>query len=86
MKFTICTDVKEVFSLFDRDNDGAIMSKEVICVLRSVGYNPTEIEVKDLLDIYDAEGNMRDFGIEAGRGAKGEWELLEYTEVFMTRS
>ncbi|KAK2142388.1 hypothetical protein LSH36_963g00035, partial [Paralvinella palmiformis] len=48
--------VKEVFSLFDRDNDGAIICRDVISVLRSVGHNPTEDQVKDLIKVYDSEG------------------------------
>ncbi len=48
--------VKEIFSLYDKDNDGSILTREVINVLRSVGYNPEERAVRQLVEEYDHEG------------------------------
>ena len=45
-----------MFSLFDKDNDDAIPTRQVAAVLRSVGYNPAEQQVRDLLEKYDPEG------------------------------
>merc|ERR1712125_247011 len=41
---------KEAFSLFDKDGDGTITTKELGTVMRSLGQNPTEAELQDCLD------------------------------------
>ena len=36
---------KEAFTLFDKDNDGTISKDELGTVMRSLGLNPTELEI-----------------------------------------
>ncbi|XP_060924574.1 uncharacterized protein LOC132998844 [Limanda limanda] len=48
---------KEAFSLFDKDGDGTITTKELGTVMRSLGQNPTEAELLDMINDVDAEGN-----------------------------
>jgi len=48
---------KEAFSLFDKDGDGNITSKELGTVMRSLGQNPTEAELRDMINEVDADGN-----------------------------
>ncbi len=48
---------KEAFSLFDKDGDGKITSKELGTVMRSLGANPTEAELKDMIKDVDLDGN-----------------------------
>src|SRR5439155_10851270 len=48
---------KEAFSLFDKDNDGTITTKELGTVMRSLGQNPTEAELQDMINEVDADGN-----------------------------
>lgn len=48
---------KEAFSLFDRDGDGRITTKELGTVMRSLGQNPTEAELQDMAVEVDTDGS-----------------------------
>ena len=48
---------KEAFSLFDKDGDGTITTKELGTVMRSLGQSPTDEELKDMLNEVDIDGN-----------------------------
>ncbi|XP_056022817.1 calmodulin-like isoform X4 [Ostrea edulis] len=45
-------EMREIFSLFDKDCDGYIDVRELGKVLRSMGMNPTEMEIEDLINQY----------------------------------
>ncbi|XP_029409979.1 calmodulin-like [Nannospalax galili] len=47
---------KVAFSIFDKDGDGTITTKELGIVLKSLGQNPTEAELQDMIDEVDADG------------------------------
>ncbi|KAJ7489346.1 calmodulin 1 [Mycena latifolia] len=51
------TEFKEAFSLFDKDGDGTITTLELGTVMRSLGQNPTEGELQDMINEVDADGN-----------------------------
>ena len=48
---------KEAFSLFDKDGDGTITTKELGTVMRSLGQKPTEAELQDKINEVDSDGN-----------------------------
>ncbi|KAI9335474.1 calmodulin mutant SYNCAM56 [Obelidium mucronatum] len=48
---------KEAFGLFDKNNDGTITVDELGAVMRSLGQQPTEEELKDLMSEVDEDQN-----------------------------
>ena len=53
------SEFKEAFSLFDKDGDGTITTKELGTVMRSLGQNPTEAELQDMINEVDADGELK---------------------------
>ena len=51
--FLCFVEFKEAFSLFDKDGDGTITTKELGTVMRSLGQNPTEAELQDMINEVD---------------------------------
>ena len=49
---------KEAFSLFGKDGAGTITTKELGTVMRSLGQNPTEAELQDMINEVDADGYL----------------------------
>ncbi len=60
MGYTLFPEFKEAFSLFDKDGDGTITTKELGTVMRSLGQNPTEAELQDMINEVDADGGYYD--------------------------
>uniref|UniRef100_A0A8C0DRS7 EF-hand domain-containing protein n=1 Tax=Balaenoptera musculus TaxID=9771 RepID=A0A8C0DRS7_BALMU len=50
------TEFKEAFSLFDKDGYGTITTKELGTVIRSLGQNPTEAKLQDMINKVAADG------------------------------
>ncbi|NWQ72140.1 CALMS protein, partial [Neopipo cinnamomea] len=80
---------KEAFSLFDRDGDGSITVRELGTVMRSLGQNPSEAELRDMVGEVDADGSGAvDFPeflslmARRMRDADGEEEIREAFRVF----
>ena len=48
---------REAFSLFDHDENGSVSTKELGEVLRSLGQNPSENELRDMVNEIDEDGN-----------------------------
>jgi len=49
---------KEAFSLFDKNGDGTIATKDLGTVMRSLGANPTEAELQGMTHEFDANGTV----------------------------
>ncbi|XP_066297709.1 calmodulin-like isoform X1 [Branchiostoma lanceolatum] len=47
---------RDAFDVFDRDRDGAISAKELGSAMRSLGMDPTEFEIQELLNEVDTDG------------------------------
>lgn len=47
----------EAFSIWDKDNDGTVSTEELELVLRSLGQNPTDAQLRDVINEMDTEGN-----------------------------
>ncbi|KAL4237852.1 hypothetical protein ACF0H5_002564 [Mactra antiquata] len=50
-------DFKASFSLFDRDGDGKVSKDELRTAMRSLGQNPTEDELNEIMNEVDKDGN-----------------------------
>jgi len=48
---------KEAFDEFDKDGSGTISTKELLLVMRSIGQNPTEDEILELVMESDLNGD-----------------------------
>merc|ERR1712086_359432 len=80
---------KEAFSLFDKDGNGTISGAELATVMKSLGQNPTDDEIKDMIGEVDSDGNSTiDFSeflnlmAKKMAGGDDEAELLEAFKVF----
>ncbi len=83
------SEFREAFSLFDRDGDGTITTNELGIVMRSLGQNPTESELQDMINEVDEDGNgtidFEEFLIMMAQKMKdtdSEEELREAFRVF----
>jgi calmodulin len=80
---------RAAFELFDKDRDGKITAKELGTVMRNLGQNPTEMELKEMIDEVDLDGNgtidFKEFlglMVRKMKDCDTEEELLEAFKVF----
>ncbi|KAL3874516.1 hypothetical protein ACJMK2_037522 [Sinanodonta woodiana] len=48
---------KEVFNLYDKDGDGTVDTSELATVLKSLGQDPTEAEIREMIKEVDEDGS-----------------------------
>ncbi len=82
-------DIKEAFNIFDKDNDGYITIKELGTVMRSLGHNPTETQLQEMIREYDRDESgtidfTEFFGLMLNKMKETELEenLIETFKVF----
>ncbi|XP_016980974.1 neo-calmodulin [Drosophila rhopaloa] len=49
--------LKDTFKILDKENEGAITSKELGLVIRALGRQPNESEVQSMINEVDSDGN-----------------------------
>ncbi|KAF9962718.1 hypothetical protein BGZ70_007953 [Mortierella alpina] len=54
---TQLAELREAFSLFDKDGDGVISTAELGTVMHSLGQKPTEVDLQDMVNEVDADGS-----------------------------
>ena len=47
---------RDAFRFFDKDESGYITTKELGSIMRSLGQNPTEVELQDIMNTVDFDG------------------------------
>jgi calmodulin len=57
MRIIFVVEFQQAFLLYDKDSDGAISPKVLGSVMRTLGQNPTEDELKGLINEFDCEGH-----------------------------
>ena len=80
---------KEAFQIFDKEGDGSITTKELGTVMRSLGQNPSDDEIRQMIiDVDEDKSETIDFKEFLGLMAKkmkendSEDELIEAFKVF----
>jgi len=51
-------ELKEIFTLFDKDHDGRITVNDLALVMKSVGANATDVELKDMISDFGPDGSV----------------------------
>ena len=83
----VVMEYREAFTLFDKDGDGFITDIEFATVVRSMGINPSQKEIKEMLEIAESESKI-DFNtfIKAMKSCKRkpdvEEDLVKAFQIF----
>ncbi|XP_031569548.1 calmodulin-alpha-like isoform X1 [Actinia tenebrosa] len=80
---------EDAFNFFDKDKNGYITTRELGAIMRSLGQNPTEVELQEMVNEVDYDGNgVVDFHefvnmmINQNNNTLDQEELLEAFRTF----
>ena len=80
------SEFKEAFLLFDQDGNGNITADELGTVMRSLGHDPTDAELTDMINDVDTDGNgtidLAEFIAMMARKLKEDDTEKEFMEAF----
>lgn len=75
-------ELREAFSIFDRDGSGSITSKELGIAMRSLGQNPSEEELETMMAEVDIDGNGElDFDEFCDLMSRNKKEVTSYKAI-----
>lgn len=52
------SEYRDAFRFFDKDESGYITTKELGSIMRSLGQNPTEVELQEIMNTVDFDGKI----------------------------
>ena len=65
-------ELREAFAFFDKDHDGRITTRELGAIMRSLGQNPTEADLQDMIN-------------EADTDDSGTMEFTKFLDIMSSR-
>ena len=78
-------EIREIFSLFDKDADGFVQTSDLGTIVRGLNLNPSETEVAEMIRDVDPEGrgsfNQNALCSLIARRPKEEWTLEDITDA-----
>ena len=60
----LVSELREAFSLFDRDSSGSIHTAQLGTVMRSLGHNPSDSELQEMCSQIDADGELTSVAVD----------------------
>ena len=76
-------ELKQAFSIFDKNGDGTISTKELGVVIRSLGFSPTDREIQEIIMEFDKDrSGALEFPEFLGLMAKKIYEQNAKEELF----
>ena len=79
------SDYREAFLVFDKDGDGTVTVSEIGLVMKSLGQNPSEAEIKSMVQEVDTKGSSFLWPISNTLSLQSI-DLLHHYLLFMTRT
>ena len=68
-------ELQQAFALFDKDGDGTITTRELGTVMRSLGHDPSDVELQDMLNEFDADGELRTRDVTVFADVSARWQV-----------